>query len=412
MKLSDLARELYDEIAKLTIIDAHEHLPAEAEYLKHGYSGPNMFSHYLRGDLASAGIPAELSEKLRSDDPGPVGEWWPQLKPYWECVKNTSYARALKITARDLWGIDEINDDTIDEFSGHVQADNTPGLYRRILQEKCNIRTSITCIGQAAFPDDPCIVGITPATRFATGRPDTITSLAEYTGREIRTLDDATDAVQSVCRSEVEAGAVGFKISVSDFTDPDEKKAEAEFKDMIKSPEEGRRYKELRNYLFDKAIDVAAEKDVPVAVHTGYWGDFRTLDPKLMLDFCFRRTDVHFDVFHLGMPMIRDAMLIGKTIPNVSLNLVWCAIISQVQTKRSLDELIDLVPVNKIIAFGGDYGVCVQKAYGHLVMAREVIAQAFAKRIEAGDFDRDYALHLAKMWFHDNPARIYRLPTG
>ncbi len=109
--------------------------------------------------------------------------------------------------------------------------------------------------------------------------------------------------------------------------------------------------------------------------------------------------------------MIRDAMLIGKTMPNVSLNLVWCAIISQVQTKRSIDELIDLVPVNKIIAFGGDYGVCVQKAYGHLVMAREVIAQSFADRIEAGDFDRDYALELAKMWFVDNPSRIYRLST-
>ena len=65
--------------------------------------------------------------------------------------------------------------------------------------------------------------------------------------------------------------------------------------------------------------------------------------------------------------------------------------------------------MNKIIAFGGDYRVAVHKAYGHLVLAREVVASVLAKRIDADDFDREYAIHLAKLWFHDNPARIYRL---
>ena len=67
-----------------------------------------------------------------------------------------------------------------------------------------------------------------------------------------------------------------------------------------------------------------------------------------------QRQDVRFDLFHLGMPMIRDAILIGKTCPNIVLNLTCCPIISQVQTYRALDEILDLVPVNKIVAFGGD----------------------------------------------------------
>ena len=79
------------------------------------------------------------------------------------------------------------------------------------------------------------------------------------------------------------------------------------------------------------------------------------------------------------------------------------------QTYRALNEIIDLVPVNKIIAFGGDYRVCVQKVYGHLVMAREVIAQILADRIEDGDFDKEYAMYLAKLWFYENPCRIYNL---
>jgi predicted TIM-barrel fold metal-dependent hydrolase len=118
---------------------------------------------------------------------------------------------------------------------------------------------------------------------------------------------------------------------------------------------------------------------------------------------------VRFDVFHLGMPMIRDAILIGKSYPNVTLNLTWCPLISQVQTCRALDEIIDLVPLNKVIAFGGDYRAAVQKVWGHLVMARECVATALANRIEAGSFDRAEALRIARMWFHDNPARIYRI---
>ena len=165
----------------------------------------------------------------------------------------------------------------------------------------------------------------------------------------------------------------------------------------------------VQDLLFDRYLDVAAEANVPVAVHTGYWGDFRKLDPKHMLSFAMRRQDVRFDMFHLGMPMIRDAIMIGKTLPNVTLNLTRCPVISQVQTVHALDEIIDMVPVNKVTAFGGDYRVAVQKVYGHLVMAREAVAAALSRRVEAGDFDMAEALRIARMWFYDNPARIYGL---
>ena len=154
---------------------------------------------------------------------------------------------------------------------------------------------------------------------------------------------------------------------------------------------------------------MATEAGVPVTVHAGYFGDFRDLDPKHIFSFALRRRDVHFDLLHLGMPMVRDAALIGKTLPNVSLNLAWCPVVSQLQTMRILAEIIDLVPANKVIAFGGDYRVAVHKVWGHLVMAREVVASVLADRIEAGDFDREYAVYLARLWFYDNPMRIYKL---
>jgi len=144
-------------------------------------------------------------------------------------------------------------------------------------------------------------------------------------------------------------------------------------------------------------------------MYPGYWGDFRLNDAKHLLSFALRRRDVRFDMFHLGMPMVRDAILIGKSLPNITMNLTWCPVISQLQTARALDKTLDMVPLNKVFAFGGDNRVAVQKSYGHLVLAREAVSGALARAIKAGRLGRPEALRIAQMWFYDNPARAYGL---
>lgn len=410
MKLSGLARELYHGIAELAIIDAHEHLPSEEDYLAFAYSGPNMFAGgYIWHDLESAGMSSSFKATMRQGGDWPVDEWWPKIKPYWQQVRNTSYVRALRITAKDLWGISEIDDSTIHQLAERVRADNTPGLYKRVLQDRCRIRYSITCVDRPNFPADPGMRGITNLMKAeGTGR-DMLTSLSSRWGSEIRSLEEATEAAQWLLRQDLASGALGFKIRVGHHDPPRAEAANEELKGALSSSATAMPLPALQDYLFDRCLDVAAAADVPVAVHTGYWGDFRQLDPKLLFSFAPRRADVRFDMFHLGMPMVRDAALIGKNLPNVTVNLTWCAVISQLQTARMLGEIIDLVPLNKVIAFGGDYRVAVQKVYGHLVMAREVVASALADRVEAGEFDLAYALQVAKLWFCDNPARIYGL---
>lgn len=423
MKLGRLARSLYDEIAEIPVIDAHEHLPGEAEYLANQYSGLNLFAGgYIWHDLESAGLSSEFKATMRDPGPRPVDEWWPKIEPYWLQVRHGSYAKALHIVVRDLYGVSEINGSTIHELVERVVDDNVPGLYRRILQETCNIEKTITNIGQPAFPNDPAIVGITSLFKPGAIAGNYVKALAEKADREFTDLADLSDGCQSLMREDLDQGAVGFKFLAAHTAPPDEEAAAEEFRlggRDLRSPRQPDPtdysslftvpYPALRDYLLDKHLDVAAEYDVPVAVHTGYWWDFRKLDPKHMLSFARRRSDVRFDLFHLGMPMVRDAILIGKNLPNVTLNLTWCPVISQVQTYQALVELMDLVPVNKIIAFGGDYKAAVQKVYGHLVLAREVVAAALAHRIKQDDFDREEALRLARMWFYDNPRRIYGL---
>jgi uncharacterized protein len=417
MQLSQLGRALYDEIAELTVIDAHEHLPAEAEYLSFGYCGPNMFAGgYIWHDLESAGLSPAFKATMRDGGYRPVEQWWPPMRPYWEWIKNTSYARALRITARDLYGLPALAASPTHAFAERVRPDTPPGLYRRILQERCRIRYSLTNVDQAGFPDDPGLRGLTMLNKGDPSREllpasELLANLDRRAARELGSPAEAAAALQGLLRHDIAQGAVGLKMIVKDYGAPDPAAADRAWRRARLGLAGRDEAIALRDFLFDRALDVAAEAGVPVAVHTGYWGDFRDLDPKHLLAFARRRGDVHFDMFHLGMPMVRDAALIGKTLPNVTLNLTWCPVISQLQTQRTLDEMIDLVPLNKIIAFGGDYRASVQKVYGHLVMAREVVAAALAERVEAGDFDREYALYVAKLWFYENPCRVYRLPA-
>jgi hypothetical protein len=109
------------------------------------------------------------------------------------------------------------------------------------------------------------------------------------------------------------------------------------------------------------------------------------------------------------MPSVRDTIVIGKNHANVWLNLCWCHIISQQMTISGLDECVDMVPINKIIGFGGDYGRPVEKIYGHLVMAREDIAAVLGRRVDRGQMCIDEAIVIAKKWLWDNPKNLYKL---
>jgi len=111
----------------------------------------------------------------------------------------------------------------------------------------------------------------------------------------------------------------------------------------------------LRDYVVDQTISFAAEHSLVIAVHTGYWGDVRTLDPLHMIPILQRHPKVRFDIYHLGYPWVRETLMLGKGFSNVWLNLCWTHIISQRFATSALDEAIDLVPMNKLIAFGGGW---------------------------------------------------------
>ena len=413
-------QRLMDAMAEMDVIDCHEHLPPESERTGTPQDVFTLVSHYTRHDLYSAGMDAASADTSpwSTDRPAfdslfdydvPLAERWQILKPYWERIRHGSYARAALLTAQMVYGIDDINDDTYEELSERIAAENTPGIYRRMLCDRCRIRASLTQ-GQLEGCEPP-LVPVARLLEFANaGDRKQLGAQAAEVGMEVRSLDDCLEVLRRMVDAALAAGAVGIKLMCRPWAPPDAKAAADALARLLAGealtagPGQPA---PLEVYLMHQAIEVAADNNLVVAVHAGIWGDFRDIDCKHMLRWAPAHPGARFDLYHLGMPSVRDAIVVAKNLPNVYLNLCWTHIISQVQACSGIDELLDQVPVNKVLGFGGDYQRPVEKVVGHLHMAKEDYARVFGARIDRGLMGFDEALAILKLWFWDNPQALY-----
>jgi hypothetical protein len=96
-------------VDEIRIVDTHEHLRSEESMLEgkeaESIDFTHLFQHYIIDDLNSAGYTAPVQQLVNNRDL-PVKDRWEILEPFWKATRNTGYARAEIITARDLYGID------------------------------------------------------------------------------------------------------------------------------------------------------------------------------------------------------------------------------------------------------------------------------------------------------------------
>ncbi len=408
MKLNPKEQELYDAFKEMPVVDAHEHLAPERVRVSQDMDVLDLFIHYTKTDFLCAGMSSDEWNRMHNKQI-PRPERWAILAKYLRDVRYGSYARPAFIYARHL-GYDDISENNYEEISERLRTDNKPGIYRRIMVDMCNIRAALTQANRTDY-DQEFLIPLMPLDTYADIRSwKTVEKRAGDVGEKADTLDDFLEVARKGLKKWIGERVVGLKMVSRPYCPPDRGQAVATYDDLKHNPaRELPEMNPLKDYLMEQVLEMAAELDLVVAVHTGMWGDFRTLDPKHMIRIFGAHPRTRFDMYHMGMPWVREAGVIGKNFPNVWLNLCWCHIISPEMTCSALNEWMDLIPVNKIIGFGGDYGKPVEKVYGHLMMAREDIARVLATRIERGLLGTDEALEIARKWFYENPKELYRL---
>ncbi len=409
MNLSRTAQNLKEEFERTELIDAHEHLPPERVRVAMPVDIFTLFSQYTPSDLFSAGMTPQQYAELHNAEV-PLHRRWQVFEPFFRQIRFGSYARPALIAAKEFYGCDDISADTYRVISERMVAGNTPGIYHRILRQKCGIRLVLTQSKCTKF-DTELLVPLMSGHRFFGGiRSRHVLEAVEAKFQfQARSLDDFLALVRKAILQWKSEGIVGLKMPSQRYGEPHRGLAEEAFSRMRAGATELPQHNPLKDFIGEEIIKTARDENLVMAVHAGMWGDFRELDPRHLIPILQRHPDVRFDLYHGGMPYVRYVGVMGKNFPNVWLNLCWSHVISPVMTCSFLDEWMDLVPVNKIIAFGGDYGKPVEKVYGHLQMARENIATVLGRRIDQGLINREEALRIARQWFFENPKELYRL---
>ena len=136
----------------IRIIDTHEHLMTEEQRLKskENLDFSSLFKHYAKEDLISASNKKGLVEMIYNSN-FPLIDRWEILEPLYKATRSTGYGRVPLIAARDLYGISDINESTIEELSAKMREANKPGWYEYVLKEKARIELSIQDMGHNRF---------------------------------------------------------------------------------------------------------------------------------------------------------------------------------------------------------------------------------------------------------------------
>jgi len=111
---------------------------------------------------------------------------------------------------------------------------------------------------------------------------------------------------------------------------------------------------------------------------------------------------------HMGFPWSDDMLALAFAYPNVWLDICWAALLSPTFFKRVLHEMIESVPDESRLMFGGDNWHA-EETFGAIRAARRIIGQVVQEKVDTGYFTEPDARRLAGKIFLTNAKELYRL---
>ena len=428
--------ELFKFILELEIIDTHEHLPSfEADRDKDTDILKEYLSHYFNSDLISAGLQQSDCQKI-IEGKQPINQKWKLVEPFWEVCKYTGYGRALDIAVKDIYDIKQINSSTIEELNFKFLESLKKGHFKKILKDKCKIETSLLNVQtlekeydilneRSIYCDKDFFSPVYLINNLILiMKWSDVERVEREAGIKITSFTNWLEATEALIGKAYNLGAFALKNSLAylrtlKYDNVTKSQAEAEFNNIFKTkhiPEwNGRPLttgKAFQDYMFHYILNIANRENLVLQVHTGVQeGNGNILSnskPELLSNLFLQYPDVTFDIFHMSYPYQNELTILAKNFPNVYIDMCWAHIISPNASINSLLEWIDTIPLNKISAFGGDYAF-IDGVYGHQYLARENIAKALSKKVSEKLFDIDKAKEIGKMFFYDNPIKLFRL---
>ena len=422
-KKTAIYNELLAQAETMQIIDSHEHLSSEQERISAPVTFTDLFKHYTENDLYSLGLPKSDMDEMYSNETS-LERKWEIFHPAYELIKNGNYARCARISMEKFYGYGDLTslNDAID-VTEKMKANNTPGLYNRVLKDACHIEKCVNFSNDwnvhEIFEQVPFVDYLTEPVSM-----NLLQNISSQVGGVHAELDGYVQGLKLALQKLKDKGAVGVKIVMAYNRDLrfelyDRSEAERLYRRLAIESLGWRPsvlgYQEMRplqNYLVHKLCEFSGEVGLPVVFHTGIQaGNCNHLDnsrPEFLYELFLRYPKTQYILLHAGLPWINETILLTKYYPNVFFDLAWVHMISNEIAKTTIKNYVEMAPRNKIFGYGGDYN-CVELVYGHLDLARKNIACALADKVLDGQMTTDEAFKWQEAMLYSNPKKGYGL---
>lgn len=411
MNQSIVQQELYEYISNLDAVDGHEHLTTEEYALEQKVDFSYLFSHYCTCDMTSAGMPYPQQDVFFSPDT-PIERKWEVFAPYWPLIEDCGYSRSIKLVMQHDYGIEELNAQTCQTLTERLIARRRPGYYNEILDD-CRIRCALN---NADHPTIPAGAYFRPSTERLKAVVRVPYKISGHGLRNegffesgVRTLEDLDARAAQFVHKVRQIGGVAIKIMTAyTYNKADLQYAKEELARLLDAGDAPVESEILYWYVLDRIFAEAAKFDIPFSVHTGYWDDFREMNPEKLIPVVCDYPNNRFDIFHLGYPYVKSALLMAKSRRNVCINLCWVNDLSPTLAFDAIGQIVDFLPLNKVIGFGGDY-FKIEMLYGHREMVNRTMSRALAAKVADSTLSPARAKMWAKAMLQDNPATFYNV---
>ena len=407
--------ELAHFIRTTPMVDTHEHLRSEREFVERGPDILNsLFDWYIVADLVAAGAsPAAIKRLADQNDPDLRGRF-AGIRAAWEAVQFTSYGEGVRRVASQLFGIEEITADAIEAAAPAALAMHKPGERLRLLRDVAvldhvQIDAFTTSVERDESGPEFFLYDISWA-NFVNGRvtAQDVHAMSGVEPQDAASLRTAFEAI--FARFGPRAIAVKSQHAYQ-RTLRWSARTDGEVEAALQKSLRGESLAEddalcLGDWCLGVAATLAAQHGLPVKIHTGYYAGNNNMPmdrihASHLSGLLTAHPQTRFVLMHTAYPFGGEVIALAKHYANVYADMCWAWSIDTLSSEAFVRRFLHTAPANKLFIFGGDVG-WPHATVAYAWQARRGLERALQAEIDAGYLGEAQAIRLAQRWMRDN----------
>jgi uncharacterized protein len=415
-------------VDELLLVDSHEHLgassdlflsdpaPAEREWVEGRWDIlRDLFdTNYVAADLVVAGAAPDTVERLVDPSAGDIESRFASIRDAWEAVRHTGYGEAVRLIAAEIYGLDDLTPEGLEQAQARLEELQRPGEMRRLLRETARLdhvqiddykwSCQVDPTGPDFFLYDLSWVS------FCSGKIEADAILRE-TGIEVHTIEDLRAAITALFRR-FSPCAIAVKSQHAYVrTLRWEERSDSEAGHALNLVLAGGEVEEetrlvLGDWCWARGVELAIEHNLPFKLHTGYHAGHSRMPVDWiragnLCGLLAHYPEARFVLMHTAYPYTDEIIAIAKHYPNVWVDMCWAWSIDPWSSLAFLRRFLHAVPTNKLFAFGGDTS-SPTNTVAYSIQARRWLTRALEAEVTAGDLTEQQAIRIAHRIMHDN----------